>query len=140
MSHGLAHWHEVVSAWRRRHELPELAVDRVYGGAAGGVGWALEALLGARIVAGAAAAARALELDRHIHDHELVLTGEGRFDPTSLEGKVVGEVLGRAADAWVFCGQTTLERDRLVACDDLAGVDREARFEAGLLELVRHLA
>lgn len=139
VSRGLAHWHEVVSAWRRRHDLPELGAGRVFGGAAGGLAWALEALLGARVVSGAAAAARALDLSDHIAEADVVITGEGRFDGTSLQGKVVGEVLDRAGDAWVFCGSAALDREHLVATDRLTGVDREARFEAGLLELVRRL-
>lgn len=138
--HGLAHWGEVLAAWRRRHDLPELPIDRVYGGAAGGLAYAMEALLGARVVPGARAAARALSLGEHITKADRVVTGEGRFDRTSLAGKVVGEVLERAGDAWVFCGQTLVERERVVACEDLDGFDRDARFEAGLLELVRRLA
>ena len=140
VTRGLAHWQQVLAAWRRRHDLPELPAGRVFGGAAGGLAYALEALVGARVVSGAAAAARALELDRHVAEAEAVVTGEGRFDATSQQGKVVGEVLARAPEAWVFCGGSELERDRLVACDALPGIDREARFEAGLLELVRRLA
>ncbi|MDO4243627.1 MAG: glycerate kinase [Actinomyces sp.] len=65
-------------------------------GAAGGVGFALAAALGARIVPGFEIVARAAGLEERIADADLVLTGEGAVDAQSLEGKAVGGVV-RAA-------------------------------------------
>ncbi|MEV7602672.1 glycerate kinase, partial [Kitasatospora sp. NPDC089797] len=45
---------------------------------------------------GAGAVADLLRLDEALAGADLVLTGEGRFDATSLRGKAVGEVLRRA--------------------------------------------
>ncbi|HEY6538615.1 MAG TPA: glycerate kinase, partial [Candidatus Dormibacteraeota bacterium] len=42
-------------------------------------------------------------LDRELEEADLVITGEGRLDRTSLEGKVVGEVLGRAQALGIPC-------------------------------------
>jgi glycerate kinase len=64
-------------------------------GAAGGLGFGL-ALLGARLVPGAVLVADAVGLDGLLGDHDLVVTGEGRFDWQSLHGKVVAEVASRA--------------------------------------------
>ncbi|GEK19690.1 glycerate kinase family protein [Cellulomonas xylanilytica] len=64
-------------------------------GAAGGLGFGL-ALLGARLVPGAAFVADAVGLGDLIADHDVVVTGEGRFDWQSLHGKVVSEVASRA--------------------------------------------
>jgi len=64
-------------------------------GAAGGLGFGL-ALLGARLVRGAAVVADVVDLDARMADADLVVTGEGRFDWQSLHGKVVSEVAQRA--------------------------------------------
>ena len=64
-------------------------------GAAGGLGFGL-ALLGGRLVPGSVFVADAVGLDARIGDHDVVVTGEGRFDWQSLHGKVVSEVASRA--------------------------------------------
>lgn len=64
-------------------------------GAAGGLGFGL-ALLGARLVPGSVFVADAVGLDTLIADHDVVVTGEGRFDWQSLHGKVASEVASRA--------------------------------------------
>ncbi|KRD44899.1 hypothetical protein ASE38_12775 [Cellulomonas sp. Root930] len=64
-------------------------------GAAGGLGFGL-ALLGARLVPGSVFVADAVGLDALIADHDVVVTGEGRFDWQSLHGKVASEVASRA--------------------------------------------
>jgi glycerate kinase len=65
------------------------------GGAAGGLAGGLAAL-GARLVPGAALVADAVGLRAVLGAASLAITGEGRFDATSLAGKVVGHVLGEA--------------------------------------------
>ena len=64
-------------------------------GAAGGLGFGL-ALLGARLVPGSVLVADAVSLGDLIADHDVVVTGEGRFDWQSLHGKVASEVAARA--------------------------------------------
>ncbi|WP_456824229.1 glycerate kinase family protein [Cellulomonas sp. P5_E12] len=64
-------------------------------GAAGGLGFGL-ALLGGRLVPGSVFVADAVGLDDLVADHDVVVTGEGRFDWQSLHGKVVSEVASRA--------------------------------------------
>ncbi|GAB3077422.1 glycerate kinase [Micromonospora schwarzwaldensis] len=78
--------------------------DRPGAGAAGGTGYGLAALWGAEIVPGAAAVAELAGLAGALAGADLVLTGEGRFDETSLRGKVVGALLDRAAAAGVPVG------------------------------------
>lgn len=68
-------------------------------GAAGGTAWGLAALWGARLVPGARRIAQVTGLVDLLARADVVLTGEGRFDRTSLGGKVVGTVLGLARDA-----------------------------------------
>ncbi len=65
-------------------------------GAAGGLGFALAAALGARLRAGAPVVAGLVDLDDALRGADLVVTGEGRIDATTAVGKVVGEVAERA--------------------------------------------
>ncbi|MFF4926193.1 glycerate kinase [Kitasatospora sp. NPDC001261] len=70
-------------------------------GAAGGTAYGLVTAWGAQVVPGAAAVAELTGLDEALTGAGLVITGEGRFDRTSLLGKAVGEVLTRAERAGV---------------------------------------
>jgi glycerate kinase len=82
-------------------------------GAAGGLAGGLAAI-GARLEPGFDVVAGAAGLDDALDDVELVVTGEGRLDATSFDGKVVGGVLEWATDAGVpriavIVGQATPE-------------------------------
>jgi glycerate 2-kinase len=69
-------------------------------GAAGGLGAAFAAL-GADLVPGAATILELLDFDAARYD--LVVTGEGRVDSTTGEGKAPAVVADRCADAGVLC-------------------------------------
>ena len=76
--------------------------DRVPGaGAAGGMGASLYALLGAKLRPGIEAVLDLTGFDEKIKDADLVVTGEGRADRQSLEGKVIQGVALRAKKAGV---------------------------------------
>ena len=90
-----------------RHRLDELAeryrrdfgvdVDDLEGaGAAGGLAGGLAAL-GAALVPGWDVVSSLVELPRRVAGATLVMTGEGRLDPTSFQGKVVGGVIATVA-------------------------------------------
>ena len=70
-------------------------------GAAGGTGYGLAAAWGAVLAPGAAELSRLAGLDRALAEADLVITGEGRFDATSLAGKTCGTVITAAAAAGV---------------------------------------
>jgi glycerate 2-kinase len=88
------------------------------GGAAGGLAGGLAAL-GARLEPGFEVVAGEVGLERALDGATLVVTGEGKLDVTSFEGKVVGGVLEWAAELGVprravIAGQATAEaRDEL---------------------------
>jgi glycerate kinase len=107
-------------------------------GAAGGVAFGLATAWGATTVPGSAAVADLVGVDRAIADADLVITGEGRFDRTSLQGKVVGEILARAvrADvtARVVAGDST--ETGVLTLAALAGGGHAARRDA--LVWLRH--
>ena len=77
-------------------DLPDLRGAGAAGGLAGGL-----AAVGARLVPGFELVAGRLGLDERIAEADLVATGEGLVDATSLTGKVVGGVLARARSAGV---------------------------------------
>lgn len=84
-------------------------------GAAGGIAFGLTAAAGATLLNGFDLVASWLGLDTRLADADIVLTGEGRFDDTSLSGKGPGAVVRRARDlgkpVHVFAGQISLARD-----------------------------
>jgi glycerate kinase len=90
LEHGLAHWGALLAD--RFGVDPDLSGA----GAAGGVGIALAATLGATIEPGFDVVASLLGLDAAIGERDLVITSEGRLDRQSLMGKVIGGVLDRA--------------------------------------------
>lgn len=91
-------------------------------GAAGGLGAALLAL-GARREPGLPMVAEAVGLADAVERADLVVTGEGRYDATSIRGKVVGGVAALATASAVPClvlaGQVAVGRREAAA----AGVD-----------------
>jgi glycerate kinase len=76
--------------------------ERPGAGAAGGLGFGLLAL-GAEQCSGADLVMAALGMEAAIDGAGLVITGEGRFDATSLRGKVVSGVARLAQEAGVPC-------------------------------------
>ena len=69
------------------------------GGAAGGLGAGLVFFAKARLVPGAEWVLERVGFDAALAKADLVITGEGTFDRTSLAGKAAGEVLRRAQAA-----------------------------------------
>jgi len=70
-------------------------------GAAGGLGFALDCVLGGEARMGAGFLAELIGLDTAIAASQLVITGEGQIDGQTSRGKVVAEVVGRAQRAGV---------------------------------------
>lgn len=101
------------------------------GGAAGGLAGGLAAI-GARLEPGFEIVAMAAGLEDALDGVDLVVTGEGRLDATSFEGKVVGGVLEWAGELGiehraVVCGQATedgLEELSVVGASVYPLVDR----------------
>jgi glycerate 2-kinase len=93
---------QVVELERRFRSLDALAPFAALpgSGAAGGLGAAL-ASLGAELVPGAATILDLLGFDPAAYD--LVVTGEGRVDATTAEGKAPAEVVWRCDEAGVPC-------------------------------------
>lgn len=67
--------------------LPRDVRDEPGSGAAGGLGFAAKAFLGAQFRAGVEVVAELVGLDQAVRGADLVFTGEGRFDAQTLRGK-----------------------------------------------------
>ena len=81
-------------------------------GAAGGVAFGLMAAAGAQLLPGATLVGEWLGLEARLATAEVIITGEGRFDDSSLSGKGPGTVVRRALDlgkqVHVFAGQVSV--------------------------------
>ncbi len=102
-------------------------------GAAGGIAFGLMVAMGAKLVPGFDLVSDWLDLPARIAAADLIITGEGRFDATSLGGKGPGSLV-RAAQrlgkpAHVFAGTVDLPEQEKLA---LAGVKFQAITPTGM--------
>ena len=96
-------------------------------GAAGGVGFAALAVLGARRAAGAEAIAELINLDELVAGSDLVITGEGAIDASTSAGKAPARVIEAARAASVPVELISGRRAfGVTSLEDLAGSASEA--------------
>lgn len=93
---GLDRLVEATRAWNG----PALAAQ-VGAGAAGGLGFGILCFAGGRLQPGASWVLDRIGWAEALVSADLVVTGEGAFDATSLAGKLTGEVLRRAQEAGI---------------------------------------
>jgi glycerate kinase len=109
LDHALAHWARLTGAAAR--------ADAPGAGAAGGVGFAAIALLGAELRPGIELMLDLVGFHEHLPGADLVVTGEGSLDEQTLHGKApagVASAAGRTSVRVVaVCGRRTLDADRL---------------------------
>ena len=72
---------------------------------AGGVGFALKTFLHAEVVSGIDYILDLINYDEIYKDYDLIITGEGKIDTQSLQGKVISSIINK-----------TKERDLLFVC------------------------
>jgi glycerate 2-kinase len=77
---------------------PASLADQVGAGAAGGIAFGLMAAAGARLLPGFGLVSAWLGIEERIAAADIVVTGEGRFDESSLGGKGPGAIAARARD------------------------------------------
>ena len=90
---------------------PDSLMEMPGTGAAGGISFGLMAAAGAQLVPGFDFVSAWLDLEARLAAADLVITGEGRFDDSSLNGKGPGAVAARALavgkPVHVFAGSAT---------------------------------
>jgi glycerate 2-kinase len=120
LEEGLARWADVVE----NSELPGAPFRDVAGaGAAGGLGFAALAFLGATMRPGIELILDLISFGAHLENASLVITGEGALDAQSLHGKApvgVARATGPGIPVVAVCGICTLSPDELRA----AGISR----------------
>jgi glycerate kinase len=116
-------------------------------GAAGGLGAGLVAFLGARIRPGVEVVMEAVGFQGRLAAADMVLTGEGRFDASSLTGKVVGGVLAAAREAGVaaavLCGAAEIRPEGVEVASLVERFGREralGQARPALVELAAEVA
>ncbi len=81
-------------------------------GAAGGIAAGAVYFLNARLQSGSEYIAKLQNLDDHITEANLVITGEGKLDRQSLDGKVLSSILAKAEkhqkELWIVCAKSEL--------------------------------
>ncbi len=123
LERGLRTWADVVG--RDLPARPDL--EREAGsGAAGGLGFGLAAAFGGPLVSGAERVGELVGLPTELDDAEVVVTGEGRLDATTVAGKVVSHVAAlaraRGVRALAVAGQA-LEVPAALDAVELSGPD-----------------
>ena len=107
-------------------------------GAAGGMGGGCDVFLGARLVPGIDYLIESVSLDDKIAAADILITGEGRLDEQSFQGKVIGKLVDQArkhgTKLYAICGETAMNIkdlnamgvDRVVALSSFAGSSAES--------------
>ena len=107
-------------------------------GAAGGVGFALGAFLGAELRQGWRVLFDMLDVEEMVKEADLVITGEGRVDGQSLSGKLIDGVRTICKKyerrLWVICG------DNLLTERELKQAGIEQLYAISQIEPVKALA
>lgn len=96
------------------------------GGAAGGLGAGLYAFCDARMKPGVELVFEHINLEKHLETHDLVISGEGELDQSSLEGKASVEVARRAKTSQtpclLICGTVQISSPRNLVKARSAGI------------------
>ena len=107
-------------------------------GAAGGMGGGCDVFLGARLVPGIDYLIESVSLDDKIAAADIIITGEGRLDEQSFQGKVIGKLVDQArkhgTKLYAICGETAMNIkdlnvlgvDRFVALSEFSGSSAES--------------
>jgi len=88
-------------------------------GAAGGLGAGCMAFLGANLMSGIDAILKLCDFEKHRADAGLIITGEGKLDSQSFQGKVLSGLLQRAngIPVWSICGICDCDKETLSKYD-----------------------
>ena len=95
-------------------------------GSAGGCGYALINFLGAKRISGFDIFAKYTNLEDHVKNSDVVITGEGKFDEQSANGKgpysLAKMAMKHKKPVWIFCGSSEVPEADLEGKMKLNGV------------------
>ncbi len=147
---GTKHFDQICMA-HEKYNLSDLDVNKLHAvqgaGAAGGLGYGAMYFLGAKLLSGIETLLDLAGFDEIIKDADLIITGEGKIDNQTINGKLISGIIKRAkvynVPVFAICGQCTLEDDKirelgLQKVVPLATTEEEIRysFEHGVEQVV----
>lgn len=105
--------HRLAAMLCQYFEQPASLLETPGAGAAGGIGFGLMVAAGAKLVPGFDLVSTWLELDKHVAESDIIITGEGKFDASSLQGKGPFSIIeiaraNRKNAVHLFCGRVDL--------------------------------
>jgi glycerate kinase len=145
-SDAMEHWVTVLDQWRAEHNRPPLDHNVQGGGAAGGIAYALAAVLNGHLTDGARFVSRITGLEAAIADTQHVIIGEGQLDASSYRGKVAEVVTalarGQGAQITALVGQARDVPPAPLGPDNVIEIngENELAFNSALETLVRSLS
>ncbi len=147
LEEGMSNWAKIADKWSEEKWGVEIAKksQQQGAGAAGGVGFALSAILGAELIPGWKIFSQALSLEEGIKRSSLVITAEGQFDSQSLSGKLPSGVIALcqkySKPLWVVCGKNAfndkqrlpLNIEQIISLDNIENNYEKSMKEAASL-------
>ena len=131
---GLRNFAEVV-----KKDLNKDVADIPGAGAAGGVPAGMIAFFNARVLPGVQTIMKILELEKHLDQVDLIITGEGKLDAQTLSGKLIAGVTSLGIKSGIpvmaVCGKNELseqELERLGIQKAVSLVDDETSVEEAI--------
>lgn len=118
---GLKHLEKIV-----KQDLGVDKGDNPGSGAAGGLGYAIVAMLNGKLQKGIDTILNLINFDKEITDETIVITGEGKLDSQSLNGKVISGIIDRIKNDNVKV---------IVVCGKLEG-NKEDYYKYGISDVV----
>ena len=116
---GLKHLDDVFIKFMGRS-----VAEEPFAGAGGGIGGGCDIFLGARLLSGIDYFIEAIELEKTLAEADILITGEGRLDESTFQGKVISRLIELArkhgVKVYAICGETNLPIKDLNAM----GIDR----------------
>jgi glycerate kinase len=100
------------------HSTFNIDISDLHGsGAAGGIGGGAVAFLNAKILSGTNAILEMLDVESKIKQNDIIITGEGKFDQQTLEGKLIKGILD-ICDKYnkpigIICGVSTQTKEKI---------------------------
>ena len=100
------------------HSTFNIDISDLHGsGAAGGIGGGAVAFLNAKILSGTNAILEMLDVDSKIKQNDIIITGEGKFDQQTLEGKLIKGILDICnkynKPIGIICGVSTITKEEI---------------------------
>lgn len=106
------------------------------GGAAGGIAAGCFALLDAKLVSGFEYISKAIGFEDKLIESDIVITGEGRVDSQSFQGKVIGQIIDKANQlkkkVIIVAGDSTIEKD----LQEIKAIHLISEYEPDLVQAI----